>query len=91
VTESDPGGAAMRRVQNGLVILASFLAAGSLLRWNSRLRVACAAGVVAIVVILVIMQLRARGSHRRNTADVESRVARIRAERAARMGRRRRL
>ncbi len=81
----------MRPAQNALVILATFLVAGSLLPWSPRLRLACAAGAVAIVLGLLVARLRAHAATGRTatTNATQARIDRIRAERARRMGRRR--
>jgi hypothetical protein len=81
----------MRPAQNALVILATFLVAGSLLPWSPRLRLACAAGAIAIVVCLLAARLRAHAAGERTVATnaTQARIDRIRAERATRMGPRR--
>ncbi len=81
----------MRPAQNALVILATFLVAGSLLPWSPRLRLACAAGAIGIVLLLLVARMRAHSevSRGRTHDETQSRIERIRAERAARMGRRR--
>jgi hypothetical protein len=83
--------APMRPAQNALVILAAFLVAGSLLPWSPRLRMACAAGAIGIVLLLLIIRLRAHAGlvPRRADSRTQARIDRIRADRAARMGRRR--
>jgi putative effector of murein hydrolase LrgA (UPF0299 family) len=77
----------MRRWQNGLVILAAFLVAGALLPWN--LRLVCSLGAIGIVLLLFVLRLRAHGvrSDSAGTAATLDRIARIRAEREQRMGR----
>jgi hypothetical protein len=83
--------APLRPAQNALVILASFLVAGSLLPWSPRIRLACASGAIGIVLLLLMMRLRAHSGPMLHPSDsrVQARIDRIRAERAARMGRRR--
>jgi hypothetical protein len=83
--------APMRPVQNWLVILAAFLVAGSLLPWNPRYRAACAGGAIAIVLLLLVTRLRAHSGNRPSAAQTatQARIDRIRADRAARMNRRR--
>jgi hypothetical protein len=83
--------APMRPAQNALVILASFLVAGSLLPWSPRIRLACAAGAIGMVLMLLIVRLRAHANPMlpRSGSRTQARIDRIRAERAARMGRRR--
>jgi hypothetical protein len=80
----------LRLAQNALVILATFLVAGSLLPWSPRVRLACAAGAIGIVLLLLVARLRAHAQAFRGAAEDETqrRIDRIRAERAARMGRR---
>jgi hypothetical protein len=67
-----------------------FLVAGALLPWSPLYRLACAAGAIAIVLLLLVARLR---DHSRPTAggggETQARIDRIRAERAARMGPRR--
>lgn len=77
----------MRRWQNGLVILAAFLVAGALLPWG--LRLACALGAITIVLLLFVLRLRAHGVLARGAGDTATldRVARIRADREQRLGR----
>jgi hypothetical protein len=77
----------MRRWQNGLVILAAFLVAGALLPWG--LRLACALGAIGIVLMLFVMRLRAHSarSEGAGSAATFERIARIRAERETRLGR----
>jgi len=81
----------MRPAHNALVILASFLVAGALLPWNSRSRLACAAGAATVTLMLLVSRLRAHSEAARTPSlrDTEARVARIRAARVSRMGRRR--
>jgi hypothetical protein len=81
----------MRPAQNALVIVAAFLVAGALFPWNPRLRIACAVGVFVITLLLFVARLRAHSALGRPAGgdDIAGRVDRIRAERAARMGRRR--
>jgi hypothetical protein len=81
----------MRRGQNALVILATFLVAGSLLPWSPRLRLACVAGVIGIVLLLFVGRLRAHAgaAQTRVNGEVQARIDRIRAARADRMGPRR--
>jgi hypothetical protein len=83
--------APMRPAQNALVILASFLVAGSLLPWSPRIRLACASGAIGVVLLLLIVRLRAHAGPtvRRADSRTQARIDRIRAERTARMGRRR--
>lgn len=83
--------APMRPAQNGLVILASFLVAGALLPWSPRIRLACASGAIGIMLVLLILRLRAHSGPMLHGAEgrTQARIDRIRAERAARMGRRR--
>jgi hypothetical protein len=81
----------MRPAQNALVILATFLVAGALLPWSARLRIACAAGAIGIVLLLLVTRLRAHTDAARQVAPskTQTHIDRIRAERAARMGPRR--
>jgi hypothetical protein len=83
--------APMRPAQNILVMAASFLVAGSLLPWSPRIRLACAAGAIGLVLVLLVMRLRAHTGSTQRAVDrkMQARINRIRAERAARMGRRR--
>jgi hypothetical protein len=83
--------APMQPAQNVLVMVASFLVAGSLLPWSARIRLACAAGAIGVVLLLLVMRLRSHSSSAQRTIDrkTQARIDRIRAERAARMGRRR--
>jgi hypothetical protein len=81
----------MGRAQNVLVLFASFLVAGALLPWSPRIRLACAAGAIDIVLLLLLIRLQAHASStpRRVDRTLQARIERIRAERAARLGRRR--
>jgi len=80
----------MRPAQTALVIIATFLVAGGLFPWSARYRVACVAGVSGIVLVLFVARLRAHtGGGRSVPSEVQDRIDRIRAERAARMGRHR--
>ena len=81
----------MGRTQNVLVMFASFLVAGSLLPWSPRIRLACAAGAIGIVLVLLLIRLQGHTSSTQRRADrtLQARIDRIRAERAARLGRRR--
>ena len=83
--------APMRPAQNLLVIVAAFLVAGALLPWSPRIRLACASGAIGMVLVLLIVRLRAHSSPlpRRADSRMQARIDRIRADRAARMGRRR--
>lgn len=81
----------MRPAQNALAIGATFLVAGALLPWSPLYRFVCAAGAIAIVLLLLVARLR---DHMRRDAgatggETQARIDRIRAERAARMGPRR--
>jgi len=79
------------RGQNALVIIALFLVAGSLLPWAPTLRIACAAGAIALVLGLLAVRLRGHAATRRRGTDdaLQARIDRIRADRTTRMGRRR--
>jgi hypothetical protein len=83
--------APMRPAQNVLVMMASFLVAGSLLPWSPRIRLACAAGAIGVVLLLLVIRLRFHLGSAQRIVDrkTQARIDRIRAERAARMGRRR--
>lgn len=76
--------APMRPWQNALAIAAGFLVAGSLLPWS--LRLVCALGAIAIVLILAIIRLRghARELRKTGTTDVYERLQKIRSDRRAR-------
>ncbi|MFN2460057.1 MAG: hypothetical protein ABR591_05165 [Candidatus Velthaea sp.] len=80
----------MRPVQNAIAILATFCAAGSLLPWSARMRLACAAGAGAMIAVLLVLRLQAhaRARERRAASNASERIARIRAARARRFGRR---
>lgn len=81
----------LRPAQNALVIFATFLVAGALLPWSPRLRLACSAGVIVIVLALFVSRLRAHARDPRTPAanDAQERIDRMRADRTKRMGPRR--
>jgi hypothetical protein len=82
--------APMRRSQTSLVILAAFLVAGALFPWPARYRLACAAGVAAITLMLFVSRLRAHaGTPAAPVDEAQARIDRIRAARDERMRRRR--
>ncbi len=81
----------MPPAQNLLVMAASFLVAGALLPWSPRIRLACVTGAIGIVLVLLLIRLRAHSGPAQRMVDrqIQARIERIRAERAARMNRRR--
>lgn len=74
----------MRPWQNALAIVAAFLVAGALLPWG--LRLACALGAIAIVLLLFVMRMRSLqiGVEKKRTASVYGQVERMRATRKER-------
>jgi len=80
-----------RPADSRLIALALFLIAGALLQWSGRVRLGCAFAAIGIVMFVLLTRLR---QYTRVTRDDgismnQRRVDRIRAERDARMGRRR--
>lgn len=80
----------MRPAHNALAIVATFLVAGALLPWSPIYRLACAAGAIAIVLLLLVARVRDHMQPQSGAGgEMQARIDRIRAERAARMGPRR--
>jgi hypothetical protein len=79
-----------RLPQTLLALLATVLAIGAVMPWPYRLQ--CAAGVVAIVLLLAVLRTRATAAmvKTEHRMDVYAKIARIRAERRARFGSRKR-
>ena len=78
----------MRPWQNALAIVAGFFVAGALLPWS--LRLACALAAIGIVALLFVIRIRSHvvTEEREHTAGVYDKIARMRATRDARAGRR---
>jgi hypothetical protein len=78
----------MRPWQNILALLATVVAAGTLLPLPAVVRVACAASAGVVVLLLLLARVRAhRVSRDRERVDgVYERIERIRADRARRRG-----
>ena len=80
----------MRPWQNAIALAATLLACGALLPLGVRVRITCAVLAFAIIIVLLVIRLRAHAVRRNDarTAGIYGRIERIRAERAARRGRR---
>jgi hypothetical protein len=80
----------MRPIQNAMAIIATFFAAGALLPWSPRFRLTCAFAAAALILILLVLRLKDHASQRVRQSDRDSAalIARIRADREKRFGRR---